>query len=406
MKNQIIDQYHNVFDKYTENKLTSDDIILDTKIENFFKTQKPEKLLEIVAYLKDKSISPDSVALADELEKLLASEPIVAEPVPGSNSSVAIAPPNKISAPDKGIYAFPPEYAKVKAVAEALPEPKADKGVEESQPHNTVATVQTPVQDGIFYIEPTAEVQIHELAAIFPIMEGQEFEDFKISINAGQQFPIVMYENIVIDGRQRLKACQELGKKIMAVNWKGTGSVEEFIYASNVARRHLNAGQKAAFAVKILPNIAEEAAQRKKAGKAIDHVEKIPQGRSAYLAGEKLGVNGKYVIEAKKVSDTSEELFNKVLTGEVSLSQATREIKSQKGNTEKSEQIKYSVAEAIVRILNLVAEDAKDELNAIAAASPPVVYKTIQTRLNEEVSITSEDNEDTEEDIIQQPAMF
>ena len=237
-------------------------------------------------------------------------------------------------------------------------------------------------------------------------MEGQEFKDFKLSINAGQQFPIVIYENIVIDGRQRLKACQELGKKIMAVNWKGTGSVEEFIYASNVARRHLNAGQRAAFAVKILPNIAEEAAQRKKAGKAIDHVEKIPQGRSAYLAGEKLGVNEKYVIEAKKVSDASEELFYKVLTGEVSLSQATREIKSQKGNTEKSEQIKYSVAEAIVRILNLVAEDAKDELNAIAAASPPVVYKTIQTRLNEEVSITSEDNEDTGEDIIQQPAMF
>ena len=404
MQKTNIDKYREIFDRYLEQDLTRDDLKLEKKVEHFYKFKKTATITDIVEYLKKESINPDALVLADELEKLLASGPIVAEPAPVSNSSAAI--PDKISAPDNAIYAFPPGYAKVKAVEEALPEPKADKGIEESQSHNTGATVQTPVQDGIFYIEPTAEVKIHELAAIFPIMEGQEFEDFKISINAGQQFPIVMYENIVIDGRQRLKACQELGIKIMAVNWKGTGSVEEFIYASNVARRHLNAGQRAAFAVKILPNIAEEAAQRKKAGKAIDHVEKIPQGRSAYLAGEKLGVNGKYVIEAKKVSDASGELFNKVLTGEVSLSQATREIKSQKGNTEKSEQIKYSVAEAIVRILNLVAEDAKDELNAIAAASPPVVYKAIQKRLNEEVSITSEDNEDTGEDIIQQPTMF
>ena len=106
-------------------------------------------------------------------------------------------------------------------------------------------------QGEVYQIDPaTAEIELHELAAAFPRLEGEAYSLLKNSIAAdGQQVPILMYGNILLDGRNRFNVCFELGIPARAVQWNGTGTPEELIIALNLHRRHLTASQRAALAV-------------------------------------------------------------------------------------------------------------------------------------------------------------
>ena len=389
MKNQLIDQYRKVFDKYTENKLTSDDIILDTKIENFYKTQKPEKLLEIVAFLKDKSISPDSVALADELEKLLASGPIVVEPATVSNSSATILPPDIVSAPAKEIYAYPPGYAKVKAVDETLPIIETGEG--KTTPAATSVSAVMPVlapppvivraPGTIFYIQPEEHVEEHELATLFPMMTDGEFETLKASIKIEQKIPIMMHKGVLMDGRTRLAACRSLGIPAKAIEWSGVGTIEELIIALNINHRTLSSSQRAAFAVKL---VAENPAAEKVTARESDAVVNLRRRklRSVDIAGERVNVSGSYVLAAKKISESNPELYKKLLSGDITITEAKKQSRTPKATPVQPEKILYSVGEAVARLLELIQEKDNPSLGEIAEHSPAAIRKAIEARLN------------------------
>ncbi len=47
--------------------------------------------------------------------------------------------------------------------------------------------------------------------------------------------------------------------------WNGNGSMVAFVVSANIKRRHLNASQKACVAVEMIPLLAKEAAERRKA---------------------------------------------------------------------------------------------------------------------------------------------
>jgi hypothetical protein len=56
------------------------------------------------------------------------------------------------------------------------------------------------------------ELEHHPLAALFPLLEGRAFEEFNADIAMnGLREPIVLYERKVLDGRNRLRACIEIG---------------------------------------------------------------------------------------------------------------------------------------------------------------------------------------------------
>jgi hypothetical protein len=118
--------------------------------------------------------------------------------------------------------------------------------------------------------------RVHPMASMFPLIEGQEFEDFVGSIlNAGRiSEPVEFHEGLLICGRNRLRAvevlrCRGFDIETPAVEWRPRGyeTVEEHIYATNVHRRHLTDDQRAALATKMLPQIraaraAKQAATR------------------------------------------------------------------------------------------------------------------------------------------------
>src|SRR6266852_4890355 len=93
-------------------------------------------------------------------------------------------------------------------------------------------------------------IPVHPYAASFPMLEGEELDELveDIRIN-GLRHPIVLDKSgQLIDGRNRLKACELAGVKPTFI----TTELDPvpYILSNNVTRRHLSKGQWAmAFAM-------------------------------------------------------------------------------------------------------------------------------------------------------------
>jgi hypothetical protein len=89
-----------------------------------------------------------------------------------------------------------------------------------------------------------SERQFHPLADIFPLMDGAEFEQLVADIKAnGLVEPIVVLEGMILDGRNRYRACIEAGVEPTYRPFTGDDPAAHVI-STNIHRRHLNAEQK------------------------------------------------------------------------------------------------------------------------------------------------------------------
>lgn len=98
----------------------------------------------------------------------------------------------------------------------------------------------------------------HEVANIFPLMQGADFDALKADIaEHGQREPIwVDDDGSILDGRNRHRACVELGLNPTIAKWNGNGSLVAFVVSLNLHRRHLTESQRAMVAAK-LANMSE-----------------------------------------------------------------------------------------------------------------------------------------------------
>jgi ParB-like chromosome segregation protein Spo0J len=96
------------------------------------------------------------------------------------------------------------------------------------------------------------EFEYHEVAAIFPMLEGETFEALKRDIEVnGQHDPIWIYQGKIIDGRNRERACRELGIEPGIRDWDGRGDLVAFVVSQNLQRRHLTEPQRALVAARL-----------------------------------------------------------------------------------------------------------------------------------------------------------
>jgi hypothetical protein len=208
-------------------------------------------------------------------------------------------------------------------------------------------------------------MDIHEVCTIFPMMNPEEFEALKANIAAhGQREPIWTYQGKVIDGRNRLKACQELGVTPMTREWDGQGSLTAFIVSLNLHRRHLTSSQRAACGVDVKRRLSIEAnacgremkrqaafereERRRGAVRSANRTstlpsipregepteERIPQSgqpkargpQARDKAADLVGTNPRYIQDAETVATKAPELHEKVKAGTITLPQARREV--------------------------------------------------------------------------------
>jgi N6-adenosine-specific RNA methylase IME4 len=174
-------------------------------------------------------------------------------------------------------------------------------------------------------------MEAHKFADIFPMIEGQAFEELKKDIKEqGLQQTIILYEDKILDGRNRYKACKELGIEPQFDTYKGDKPLE-FVISLNLKRRHLNEGQKAVISLDILPMFQEEAKKRLtlSMGRGIKGTPLMEEvkGESAEQVGKILGVGKSYIYEAKKLKETRPDLLEVIRRGEKTLSEVKSDLK-------------------------------------------------------------------------------
>jgi ParB-like chromosome segregation protein Spo0J len=93
---------------------------------------------------------------------------------------------------------------------------------------------------------PQDTLEFHPLADVFPLMEGAEFKALVADIKANnQRDPIVLFKGQILDGRNRYRACLELGIKPEVVKgdiWVGDPAA--YVISVNIRRRHLKPADK------------------------------------------------------------------------------------------------------------------------------------------------------------------
>lgn len=96
-------------------------------------------------------------------------------------------------------------------------------------------------------------MKAHSYADLFPMMNDSEFKELKKDIKENGFLPdqqILVYDDKILDGRNRYKACKELGIEPQLKEWKGKNALQ-YVISTNVHRRHMNESQRAMVGSKI-----------------------------------------------------------------------------------------------------------------------------------------------------------
>lgn len=200
--------------------------------------------------------------------------------------------------------------------------------------------------EGMEFKEWIGEYPVHPVASLFPMIDDDALKALADDIKAnGQREPILVAffdgmdttEPVVIDGRNRFKACELAGVKPVFSNdyIMEPEEMGPWIISHNLHRRHLTTSQKAAVAVAYEAELAKLAKARQGQRNDLKDPDYIPVNlrecreskESAKEAGEMFQISGKSVSDAKYVSQHDPEAFQRVRDGKQAVSAAAKAIR-------------------------------------------------------------------------------
>jgi ParB-like chromosome segregation protein Spo0J len=185
----------------------------------------------------------------------------------------------------------------------------------------------------------------HPVAALFPDLNTTDFAALKEDIRRhGVKVPILLHGGQILDGRQRYRACQELGIKCRYMEWNGHDPWME-VQSRNLLRRQLSKEQVYAIrklAAQQFPEIAAPfEAERAQARARRAQAKGRPRGEKAGLIGSRdrhresadaigahIGVSGSTVKRVDRLARVAPNLLTRVAAGELSVKRALRELPS------------------------------------------------------------------------------
>jgi hypothetical protein len=124
--------------------------------------------------------------------------------------------------------------------------------------------------------------QCHVVTELLPLLEGSEFEEFCQDIAAnGLHEPIDLWQGMIIDGRNRERACEKTGVRAIYRDWNGSAEqLITYVISKNLRRRHLYIAQRATLGVQLLPLLtaakaAAKMVSRENTGRTLQRAAKI-----------------------------------------------------------------------------------------------------------------------------------
>lgn len=165
-------------------------------------------------------------------------------------------------------------------------------------------------------------MEMHEYANLFPMMSDDELRGLADDIREnGQHQPILKTEDgRILDGRNRLRACEIAGVQPDFKVWKGSDDEAlKFVLSLNLTRRHLDESQRAMIAASIATLRPGEKSNPQICGSE----SKVTQAAAAEL----LNTSERQVQKAVRVRrEAAPEVVAKVESGKLSLNAAEKTI--------------------------------------------------------------------------------
>jgi len=205
----------------------------------------------------------------------------------------------------------------------------------------------------------------HPLANIFPLMTEDKLQDLADSIKKnGLIDPIVLFEEKILDGRNRYAACRLANVKAILTQYTGNDPVG-FVKMKNLDRRDLTTSQRAVAALELAekmtemeekkkPNVSESKntpdspnvsdslntpdSLNKTGGKA-----NYPKASPANIkkAAKTMNVGEQTVNKLKKIKETNPDALKDIASGKKTVSKVEEEQKF--GEIDKKEESKAAV---------------------------------------------------------------
>jgi predicted DNA-binding protein (UPF0251 family) len=167
----------------------------------------------------------------------------------------------------------------------------------------------------------------HPLAALFPQMESDEFNKLvEDLIHRGLLTPIVVYEDKILDGRNRDRGCIEAKVTPRYVEYTGSDPLG-FIVSANLHRRHLTTAQRAMIASKLATMKwgGERTSEEQRPNLALAPSEAAsPTSIDITLeqAANRLQVSRASAVKARAIAKAAPEVADEVAAGKLSLNEA------------------------------------------------------------------------------------
>ena len=167
------------------------------------------------------------------------------------------------------------------------------------------------------------KLPVHPLAELLPMADDETLDGIADDVGLRgfrPDRPIILLDGMILDGRNRREACRRAREKhgrhvgdAYVKDWANeAGSPLDFVVSDNVLRRHLTTSQKALVGAN-LANWANGMNQHT--------VGSEPVRTQKQVAGM-LGISERIIQQANRVREHSDELVQKVVSGELKVKQA------------------------------------------------------------------------------------
>jgi hypothetical protein len=228
------------------------------------------------------------------------------------------------------------------------------------------------------------EYPIHPAAEVLPMLSDAEHTKLSRDIRRrGLLNPILIYHGEILDGRNRLKACKEVGVKprfqVVDFDLDEHGITPlEYVVSQNLRRRHLSASQQAWSAAVALPlwtktSRAISNANLRRGAKRPAATKMRARGlRSDFQVGKIFGVSPRYVTLAAWLQKHQDDLAKKVSRGELTLSRAMRLARERECESKRNE-----------TIAQIATQKSEIELACLDIRTVPPQYRKVQLILTD-----------------------
>jgi len=94
--------------------------------------------------------------------------------------------------------------------------------------------------------------EVHPAASVFPMLNDEQLKALADDIQQnGQNEPIIVWNNLIVDGRNRHKACEMIDVEPRVAELNEDTDPVAYAISANIHRRHLDVGQRAMIAAKL-----------------------------------------------------------------------------------------------------------------------------------------------------------